>query len=316
MLKASPENKSQMKKLAIIHPLLFAAYAVLAVLVRNLGDVPSSAIERSLIVSVSGAAILILILYSILKDWTRARLITSFMIILFFSYGHLYSVANSWELTGIVLGRHSLMLPLWVTLLGLWIWWVTRKIQNLQPIVSFFSIFSLILVFFPIYTLVGYQIRSSRTSPDRNIIDLSGLAIESQIGEILPDIYYIILDGYGRQDILEQLYDYDNSAFINELIADGFYVAGESRTNYIKTLWSLSSSLNMSYLDEFTEIVGKDSKDKAPLEAFLRENQVQNSIQRSGVSNYRLRIGIRPGDADGCGYPIFSFGGYAAILVP
>ncbi len=283
------------KILAIINPLLFAAYAVLAVLVRNLGDVPALYSERSLVVSVTGAVLLILAFYLVLKDWVRAGLITSVLVILFFSYGHLYSVASSWELGGIVLGRHSFMLPLWLMLSGVWVWLVTRKLQNPQTAVNFFSIFSLILVIFPAYTVVGTQIRSSRTGFDGiPPASQSESAILSPIGETAPDIYYIILDGYGRQDILKELYDYDNSPFINGLVKDGFYVAGDSHTNYIKTLWSLSSALNMEYINYFADLVGRDSKDKAPLEAILNESQVQNLLRDLGYQIIGFDSGYVP----------------------
>jgi len=29
-----------------------------------------------------------------------------------------------------------------------------------------------------------------------------------------PDVYYIILDSYGRADLLEMAYDYDNTEFL------------------------------------------------------------------------------------------------------
>ena len=51
-----------------------------------------------------------------------------------------------------------------------------------------------------------------------------------------PDIYYIILDGYARQDTLKEFYKYDNSAFMDGLAARGFYVAAESRSNYFLSL--------------------------------------------------------------------------------
>jgi hypothetical protein len=40
-----------------------------------------------------------------------------------------------------------------------------------------------------------------------------------------PDVYYIILDGYGRQDVLQREYGFDNSEFINALQSRAFYVA-------------------------------------------------------------------------------------------
>jgi len=79
----------------------------------------------------------------------------------------------------------------------------------------------------------------------------AGVAWETAAGtEALPDIYYIILDGYARQDILAQHYDYDNSAFIESLEGMGFIVARASRANYSQTLLSLASSLNMRHIPD------------------------------------------------------------------
>jgi hypothetical protein len=63
-----------------------------------------------------------------------------------------------------------------------------------------------------------------------------------------PDIYYIILDGYGREDILKELYHYDNSSFSQALNNRGFNITAQSQSNYIQTILSLASSLNMEYL--------------------------------------------------------------------
>lgn len=63
----------------------------------------------------------------------------------------------------------------------------------------------------------------------------------------LPDIYYIILDMYAREDTLRKLLDYDNSEFVDYLTDKGFYVADKSHSNYTTSYLSVSSSLNMAY---------------------------------------------------------------------
>jgi hypothetical protein len=78
------------------------------------------------------------------------------------------------------------------------------------------------------------------------------------IGENKPDIYYIILDAYGRGDILQEFYGYDNSYFIDQLEDMGFLIARESRSNYSNTNRSLASSLNMTYLDGDMAIPDED----------------------------------------------------------
>jgi hypothetical protein len=65
----------------------------------------------------------------------------------------------------------------------------------------------------------------------------------------LPDVYYIILDGYPRQDALLKYHHFDNSEFIKQLEAIGFYVPSCSQSNYAMTDLSLASSLNMNYLE-------------------------------------------------------------------
>src|SRR5262249_50808645 len=65
-----------------------------------------------------------------------------------------------------------------------------------------------------------------------------------------PDVYYIILDGYTRADVLQRVCGCDNSEFISFLRTRGFFVADQSSANYPMTFMSIASSLNMRYLDD------------------------------------------------------------------
>jgi hypothetical protein len=67
--------------------------------------------------------------------------------------------------------------------------------------------------------------------------------------DALPDIYYIVLDGYARSDILADLYRFDNSGFEQFLESRGFIIPNESRSNYPKTALSVTSTLNMDYIN-------------------------------------------------------------------
>ena len=74
-------------------------------------------------------------------------------------------------------------------------------------------------------------------------------ATRGQHGSQLPDIYHIVLDGYGRSDVLQRLYGTDNSDFLENLRRRDFFVASHSRSNYHQTEASLASTLNLGYLD-------------------------------------------------------------------
>lgn len=72
----------------------------------------------------------------------------------------------------------------------------------------------------------------------------------SEVGEATdaPDIYFLVLDGYGRGDVLDELYGFDNRGFLDALRARGFYVADASYSNYSMTYLSLAGTLTMDYL--------------------------------------------------------------------
>ncbi len=65
-----------------------------------------------------------------------------------------------------------------------------------------------------------------------------------------PDVYFIVLDGYGRSDVLEDVYGFVNDQFIAALGQRGFQVPERSYANYSSTASSVSSTLAMEYLVE------------------------------------------------------------------
>ncbi len=97
-----------------------------------------------------------------------------------------------------------------------------------------------------------------------------------------PNVYYIILDAYGRSDVLKDLYNFDNSSFISYLKGKGFFVADQSHSNYNQTPASLSSSLNMKYINELEDQMGKSSTDRRPLEELIADSQVAGLFQSLG----------------------------------
>lgn len=94
----------------------------------------------------------------------------------------------------------------------------------------------------------------------------------------LPDIYYLLLDGYGRADALQEEFGFDNTPFLDALRDQGFYVADRSYSNYPITLYSLSSSLNMQL---HTPVPCDGGQPLAALE-LMRNNQVAGLLQRHG----------------------------------
>ena len=89
---------------------------------------------------------------------------------------------------------------------------------------------------------------------DPSSYDESSLNINDeflQLGNIIenkPNVYFIILDAYSGSEILNELFEFDNSEFISFLNEKGFDVIKNSHSNYASTEESISSTLNMDYV--------------------------------------------------------------------
>ncbi|MBR0711454.1 sulfatase-like hydrolase/transferase [Bradyrhizobium liaoningense] len=65
-----------------------------------------------------------------------------------------------------------------------------------------------------------------------------------------PNIYWIVLDGYPRQDVLAEDFKFDNSDFIRSLRGLDFAVLARSRSNFPATVNSISSTASFDYTVE------------------------------------------------------------------
>jgi hypothetical protein len=107
-------------------------------------------------------------------------------------------------------------------------------------------------------------------------------AVVSPPKERLPDVYFLMLDAYGRSDALKQATGFDNSAFLDRLEQKGFFVARQSTANYCQTALALSATLNLRYLDD---MAGSESEDRLPLKRLIADAAVFRTFRRM---NYRL----------------------------
>jgi hypothetical protein len=108
---------------------------------------------------------------------------------------------------------------------------------------------------------------------------------------VRPDVYFVVLDGYGRDDVLQEKYGYDNREFLTRLRRDGFVVAQHSASNYAQTHLSLASSLNMCYLDELRRVVGDQSMTRIPLLRLIAENRAARLFREAGYRYVTISTG-------------------------
>ena len=270
-----------------LHPLLFAVYPILALLAVNVSEVDASSAWRSLWVAAIAAGLLALAHYALFRDVKRAALFSTLMLILFYSYGHVYLLLKGLEIDGLYLFRHRTLIPLWMVLGGSLVWWVSRKSFHAGTATYALNLAGVFLLVLPLFQLAPFSLQTRSSLAETNSSALSLTA-----GSQPPDIYYIILDGYGRADILKNEYGYDNSDFLNTLRELGFYIAACSQSNYAQTQLSLSSSLNFNYVDELSDRFSPGSRDRTGLDELIHHGAVRESLERAGYQTVAFATGF------------------------
>jgi hypothetical protein len=96
-----------------------------------------------------------------------------------------------------------------------------------------------------------------------------------------PDIYVIMLEDYPRADTLSRLFQYDNSAFLDGLQADGFTVAANSRSNYMYTELNLTALFQMDYLGATPALAASASE-----RTLINQNPVFDRLHQAGYTIY------------------------------
>lgn len=236
-----------MKRVIVFHPLVVAIFPILSFIpyclqmpLRSIAPSPWQVALPALIALVFVLALWVLF-FLFLRDWSKAALLASLAAFLFLLHGVIYlslqpllPAIQSWHL---VLAD-TLVLALCAYLLH-------RSRLQMRSIDLLVNVIAIFLLVVPLFQIGLYTFSQVRRPASTVPAAFGGAAAAGR-----PDVYYLIVDGYARDDILQEIYGYDNSAFQSYLREKGFYVARDGRTNYGQTYLSLASSLNMAYLDD------------------------------------------------------------------
>jgi hypothetical protein len=225
------------------HVILFPLYPPLSLWAYNLGQIGLTATYRAILACLFLGILLLGLTWLWLRDWAHAGIVTSIFLLLFFSYGHTYFYLETINISGFVIGRHRFLVFIWLILLVLGVWWAVKKVKSPFTLHSTLNLISAFLIVFPLFKLATYGF-SHWQDASANSTNATARAIADATPptESRPDVYYIILDGYGRSDVLRNQLNFDNSSFLDSLRSEGFYVAQCSQSNYGMTALSLSTS--------------------------------------------------------------------------
>ncbi len=247
---------------------LYAVFPILFVFFRNEAFIFEGDIGTPISIMISAALVLYAGFNFLNKKSTNVTIICILILWWFLLYGHLYNFI------GVISLRHRYAIPVY-SLLFLLLIIKTWKINGVPAkLINVILIMGLVLNLQFFMKALGMMNRGNQAETTSN-------QTKTSIGG-LPDVYYIIMDSYPSSDNLKKYYNYDNTGFTKQLSDLGFQVFDKARSNYPYTYFSLSSSLNMEYINYFEDSVSTEKQNEDYPFTKIRKNKVADYFKNKG----------------------------------
>ncbi len=288
-----------------LHPFLLALYPPLFLMSRNWEYFTVKEAVGTILVILSVVSLFWVVVGLGLKhNWKKSGLVVSLTVFPFFSYSYLYEILAGVRIAGLEPAHHRFLLPVIALIYCFGVWMISRVKLALDPITRVLNFFGAFLVLWTCTVMAGHIIGTLNVASFCGCLPSEQRALAGRLDpsakipstcgypDRMPDIYYIIVDGHARADILRKQYGYDNRPFLDFLVRKGFYIASRSNSNYCQTLLSLGSSLNLCYLDPQLERNFPGRASDSLLTPMIRHNRVAGFLKRLGYRSVAFSTGI------------------------
>ena len=281
------EKRLEKFLLSPVYPILLSIYPILTLFSANTYQSSFSVLYRPFLLSLLAGILLLGIMKGLFREWHKSALFATLGIFFLGFYGHIRNFLVGKNVQGASI--YILSGGLFFLLLFLFMdkkYAVKLDYPSLAPSMNLIAI---ILLLFPVIKITRYYVAKQIAFSS---IENTYAGLDRTHLETFPDIYYIIPDAYGRSDVLAEIYEYDNSEFIEKLEDLDFYVAKCAQSNYPITLLSLTSSLNVDYIPNLNEHFTPEEDDILYLFATLRKNSVAGTFKASGYKTVAFASGF------------------------
>jgi hypothetical protein len=267
-----------------LHPVLFAAYAVLFLYAANLALVLPVDVVPPLVRSVLGAAIAWAVLTVVFRDPRRAAIVATAGVVAFFAYGH---VAPGLTDRGL---DDRAQVAVWAVVVVAAVAYAIRARGSLPTVTAGLNVLAIVLLAFTATSVIPYELDRAGRAP----VTLAPAALANATKRTDRDIYFLIFDRYGSAESLDRRFGITDNDMYGWLRDQGFQVPAHSHSNYRATDFSLAATLNMRYLDELTTSVGRVASDRTPAQAMFKNHAVGEFLKGEGYRYYQLGTWFQP----------------------
>lgn len=296
-----------------LHPFLFGILALASLLSFNMGQFLFKEVFRPTVLVVAVTAVALVLTRWASGDLSLSALLVSVGSVLFFGYGDLFglilvglhfvgrSLSANWEGAALALVAHLILFSSMLAILAAVYRLLVRKPDWWELAGMVMNCVVVVALVFPVYRIVT-AFRHSPEDTTPTLVETWPAAEQGSSTHDQPDIYYLLLDGYARGDVLDEIYGMNNDDFLASLREMGFTVADESRSNYSQTVLSQASTLNMAFVQDLVEGTDPDAdhiETTGTLMPLVRDSQVRQFLHSLGYTFVAFSSGYGPTEMPG-----------------
>jgi hypothetical protein len=252
-------------------PLLFAVFPVMSLFAQNQHELDLSLLWPPIAICAGAAAVVFGLLLLTTRRTANAAVMASLVVVAFLYYGVFFDQQPVW-----------FVVP-WLALFSgalVAVWQTKRDLANVAVILA---IAALAMAAPQAVNLARYHAaHPAVAAADPRLwpttLELPAVAT----GTTLPDIFVIIPDDYARSDNLKRYFGYDDGGFVAQLKQRGFVMSEQSRSPYSYSEMNIAALLNMDYLTNWPEVLGRESEDFNSVKRVMDDNRAARLLTSVG----------------------------------
>jgi hypothetical protein len=275
------------KRLYLLLPLLFAAGFVLEPFAMNSQELLWEELAWPLGLALAGAAASAVVVRALVADDAKAGVIAALLALFVAGYGTASDAGRITLGKGPEFPASPWLLAVWTTLVAVAVYATLKGRGPRTELARLGFVLGALILAGPL-VMLSTSARLGRGVWQPPAVPSAGSRAQ---GGDRPDVYFIILDGYGRSDVLRARYGCDNGPFLDALRRRGFLIMESSAANYAQTHLSIAASLNMTYLDGLAGAVGRQADSRVPLLRMIATNRAAGAFRRAGYRYATLSTG-------------------------
>ncbi|HEV8507437.1 MAG TPA: hypothetical protein VGQ53_18625, partial [Chitinophagaceae bacterium] len=228
-----------------------------------------------------------LLVLAIIKNVNKSlQLITLFGFVYLF-YG---TIKDFFQLTLHIsfLSKYSVLLPA----LGVAVVILTRAILKKKEFSKTNLFQNLLLIIFILIDATALIVFDNSYFLSKNLLAKNSRLNLESLGNIHqgPDVYFLVFDSYPGTTFVKDYMHYDNSPFNQALQNRGFRVLADPESNYNRSAFSISATLNFEYLRKIKGFQPVSSKEYTEATLTVEHSIVPKVFKHYNYSFYNLSI--------------------------